>query len=125
MTVIAVTYHPGGKTTNAPGLGRASEARSDTRTFVTWNTAGAQTSTRPLTAEENARMDEAVADQTRDEAKRTVAERAAAALDINAAFLAIASPTNAQTLAQVKALTRQTSGLIRMALNQFDSTDGT
>lgn len=39
--------------------------------------------------------------------------QAAQAITANRAFLAIASPTNAQTLAQVKALTRQNTAIIR------------
>lgn len=48
----------------------------------------------------------------------------------NNAFLTIASPTNAQLSAQVKALTRQSTrqakelnGLIRLVLNKLDATD--
>lgn len=53
----------------------------------------------------------------------TIQQRATGALATNATFLAIASPTNAQIAAQVKALTRQNNGLIRLALRRFDSAD--
>lgn len=46
------------------------------------------------------------------------------ALASNAAFLADASVTNAELLAQVKALTRQVNNLIRLAVKQFDGADG-
>jgi uncharacterized protein VirK/YbjX len=51
----------------------------------------------------------------------TLKTRASSALTNNATFLAIQSPTNAQTLAQVQALTRQCNGLIRYLLRRFDS----
>lgn len=53
----------------------------------------------------------------------TIRDRAAQALSTNSDFLALASPTNAQTLAQVKALTRQINGLIRLTLGRLDGTD--
>lgn len=53
----------------------------------------------------------------------TIRAQAAQALATNRAFLAIATPTNAQTLAQVKALTRQTNGIIRLLLGALDGTD--
>ena len=49
--------------------------------------------------------------------------RAIAALTSNRAFLALSSPTNAQAIAQTKALTRQTTGLIRLALGLLDGDD--
>lgn len=53
----------------------------------------------------------------------TLRSRATQALVDNRAFLAIASPTNAQNAAQVKALTRQVNGLLRLELRQLDGTD--
>ena len=55
--------------------------------------------------------------------KLTLEEKALQALDINKAFLSLASPTNAQLATQLKALTRQSSGVIRLLLNKLDSTD--
>lgn len=55
--------------------------------------------------------------------RTTIETQATQALDTNRTFLANASPTNAQTLAQVKALTRQNNGLIRLLLNRLDGTD--
>lgn len=53
----------------------------------------------------------------------TIRTQAEGALDTNRTFLAIASPTNAQTLAQVKALTQQNQRLIRLALGLLDGID--
>lgn len=55
----------------------------------------------------------------------TITSKALAALAVNDTFLALGSPTNAQTLAQVKVLTKECSGLIRLLLRKLDSTAGT
>lgn len=55
----------------------------------------------------------------------TILQRAQAALDANAAFLALGAPTNAQTLAQVQLLTRECTGLIRIALGLTEDATGT
>ena len=52
--------------------------------------------------------------------EETLTERAAAALTNNADFLALASPTNAQAVTQVKALTRQVNALLRLELRALD-----
>lgn len=51
--------------------------------------------------------------------------KAAPALAANVAFLANASPTNADIVAQTRALTHQTTAVIRMLLGMLDVTDGT
>lgn len=71
-----------------------------------------------LTAE-RAMSDEEVATLTAAENERTIDDRVRKALEVNKTFLALASPTNAQTLAQVKALTRQVSGIIRILVREF------
>jgi len=53
----------------------------------------------------------------------TIRSQAEQAMAGNTKFLAISAPTQAQVLAQVKALTRQNQGLIRLALNKFDAVD--
>lgn len=55
--------------------------------------------------------------------EQTIKDRAATALQGNRDFLALQTPTNAQVLAQVRALTRQATGLIRLALKRFEGTD--
>jgi hypothetical protein len=52
--------------------------------------------------------------------------KASAAINNNITFLNLASPTNAQTLTQVKALTRQVNALIKLAvLDDVSDTTGT
>lgn len=55
----------------------------------------------------------------------TLRARAEQALTVNADFLAMPSWNNAQTLAQVKALTRECSAVIRLLLGRTETTDGT
>lgn len=55
----------------------------------------------------------------------TLVAKAQNAQTNNATFLALAAPTNAQTLAQVKALTRQVNALIKLQIQDLSSLDGT
>lgn len=56
---------------------------------------------------------------------KSLETRIETALTNNATFLALASPTNAQTLAQVRALTRQMNAVARLIAGKLDTTDGT
>lgn len=49
--------------------------------------------------------------------------KAVDALAGNKTFLDIASPNNAQVIAQVKALTRQVNGVIRLLTGRFEGTE--
>lgn len=55
----------------------------------------------------------------------TLQSRAQTALTTNATYLAIGSPSAAQVAAQVRVLTMECNGLIRLLLGQLDSTTGT
>jgi SRSO17 transposase len=57
--------------------------------------------------------------------QQALAGKAQAALTTNATFLGLASPSTAQNTAQVQALTRQVNALVRLVLDQFDTTAGT
>lgn len=61
--------------------------------------------------------------QTQQSSAAIIRDRAQQALDANKTFLAITSPSNAQVVAQVKALARQNNALIRLLLGRFDGTD--
>lgn len=79
--------------------------------------------TRPYTAEENAEADERAVESREQENERTLIARATTALAANRDFLAIATPSNAQTLAQVRALTRQMNAALRLLVGDLTGTD--
>lgn len=64
-----------------------------------------------------------VRDVTRSTNGKTIEQQARQALTANRTFLALTTPNNAQAIAQVQALTRQTNGIIRLLLNELDGTD--
>lgn len=55
----------------------------------------------------------------------TLQAKAQQALTTNSTYLALASPTAAQTTAQVKAITRQVNALIRLSIQSLDTISDT
>lgn len=104
-----------------PAGDRLSWADDDER--VVWDFTADPHESRPYTDAENAAADERADAARRSRNDQHLRAAAAAALDGNRAFLALASPTNAQTLAQVKALTRQMNALARLVLGDLEGTD--
>jgi hypothetical protein len=93
------------------------------RTVKEYNAAGALTSTRPYTAAENADADAAAAVALGRMNRATIESQVAAAITANKAYVALANPTTAQTTAQVKALSRQLNGVMRLLTGQLDAAD--
>jgi hypothetical protein len=83
---------------------------------------GTEVERRPATEQERTVLPPAPPDPS-ETVRTTLQQQAAAAMEANRTWLAVAAPTNAQTLAQVRALTRQMNGAIRLLLNQLDGTD--
>ena len=81
----------------------------------------------PLTAPEEEERDTLAESHTVSEGiantlrtnKTSVEDKARQALAANATFLALQNPTNAQILAQVRLLTREANGLIRLQLDEL------
>ena len=85
-----------------------------TRTYHEYDAASVETLARPYTAEENADADAAALAATRAANLQKIYTAMSNARTNNTTFLGIASPTNAQVVAQVQALTRQNNGLMRV-----------
>lgn len=96
-----------------------------TRTYHEYDETGVETLARPYTPEENAEADARAQAQTEATNEADLMAKARNAITGNKNFLAIASPTNAQTVAQVKALTRQMNAMIRLEVRDLLDTSGT
>lgn len=86
----------------------------DTRTVTIYDEAGTVTSTRPYTAEENAAADAGQLAELFAVNERSIFDKMQAALDSNNIYLNRSSPTNAQNLEQIRRMTRQLNGLLRI-----------
>jgi hypothetical protein len=78
---------------------------------------------RPYNAEELQQAAPYAAAVTSAANQQVITDLAIAALASNRDYLALDPPTQAQALAQVKALTRQNNGIIRLLLRRLDGTD--
>lgn len=91
---------------------------------VAYNSDGT-TTTRPFTETELAMVADKQASDQLSANRAALLSKAHTALSANATFLAIASPTTAQAVTQVKALTRQINALIKLELNDLADVSGT
>jgi hypothetical protein len=96
-----------------------------TRTVTFYDEQGAVTGSRPYTTEEIATATATAAAELAAANEASLRSKIDTALTTNATYLAITSPTNAQNTAQVKALTRQVNGLIKLTLSKLDDVTGT
>jgi hypothetical protein len=94
-----------------------------TSTYTEWDADGQVTLQRPYNpSEEEAATKRAVLAAL--EANRaTLRDQARQALTVNRAYLDLTSPTQSQVVAQVRALTQQAIGLIRLAGDFLDGTN--
>lgn len=128
---MRIRYHLGGFDPNAPAQNLAERWSNGTQPtdaptgYTAWDTAGSVTTQRALTTQENDALTAVDTSVTSAANTNTLQQRAQAALAVNATFLAIGTPTNAQTVNQVQTLTKECSALIRLLLGLLDSTSGT
>lgn len=91
--------------------------------YSAWDAQGIVTTQRALTTPESSQLAAQDAGAAIAANQSTVQQQAQAALVNNRTYLAVGSPNNAQVVAQMRALTQQVQGLIRLALQQFDGTN--
>jgi len=119
-------YHPGGFQPDAPAQNRAEEWDSVAAMYTSWDSSGSQTSQRPLTDKEITGFAEASALNVKAGNEQTLRTKAQQALAANDTFLAVgAAATAAQVRTQTITLTKECNALIRLLLNELDSTSGT
>jgi hypothetical protein len=94
-----------------------------TRTYTAYSATGSVTSTRPYTAAENVNADALVTAAAEQANHDTIVSQATTAISSNQTYLGIASPTNAQVVAQDRALTQQMNTVIRLVIAKLDGTD--
>jgi hypothetical protein len=116
MTMSTRVYHPGGAV--------ARFWDDATRTYKTYSTSGAQTSTRPYTAEENARADAEAALDAADSNQRTIEVALDASLvDLNTIAESTANATiNQNPASYIKAIARILRRVIRLLIRRLDGT---
>jgi len=100
---------------------RPADTATQTSTRTLTLPGGIPTETWTVRAKTQAELDAVTANTT----AATITTQATTAIGVNRTFLALATPTNAQVVAQVRALTRQNNGIIRLLVNRVSLADGT
>jgi hypothetical protein len=90
--------------------------------YTARDASGVVTTQRALTAAETTWLAGIDTRNTQATNQATLQQQGITALTNNQNYLGIASPTNAQVVAQVQALTKQMDGVIRLLLNQLNAT---
>lgn len=94
--------------------------------YMAWNQNGTVlTPLQALPAERVAQLAANDAQKAVNSNQGTIQSRAQAALAANATFQAIASPTNAQVVAEVQLLSKMVAALAKLQLGQLSDTAGT
>jgi hypothetical protein len=129
--MMRTRFHPGGYNAQAVAGNMAERWSNGTQPsdapagYTSWDPDGVQTSSRPLTAmESTAFADQETAAQSvaNGDSLRTKMQQTLVA---NATYLALTTPTTAQTTAQVARNTKAISGIARLLLGQLDDITGT
>lgn len=89
--------------------------------FTATDSNGTVLEDRLATADEQALYTAETTAETTMTNREAIEGAAETALTDNASFLALASPTNSQVLAQIQSLTKQSNALIRLQLERLES----
>jgi hypothetical protein len=124
----SISYFTGGYIPAAPAGNMAQQASNGTQPsdppagFTTWDTNGTVLVQRTLTAQEATALAAQDAAATASANEALLRSRAQQAITNNTTYLGITTPSNAQVVAQVAALTRQNNAIIRLVIGQLDAT---
>lgn len=126
--VTNVRYYQGGYNPSASAGNKAEQwssgalASDPAAGYTAYDAQGNITTQRALTTAEANYLAAQDATATQNANLATLQAAGIKAISDNQTYLAIASPTNAQVIAQVRALTQQLDGVMRQILSQLNGT---
>lgn len=124
-------YYIGGYESSAPAQNKSEQWTNATQPtdptpagYTAWDTSGNVITSRALTTAEAAALANQDSDLTAMSNLSTLQSKAQTAISNNKTFLAITSPTSAEAIARVQALTRQVNALIYVFLDALQDISG-